>query len=273
MSIISQVGPLQWQVPIVDREGRPTPEFIRYFTQLFGNTTTLNGTKQDADDDLTALAALSTTGLVTRTGTTSYSTRTITAGTGISVSNGNGVSGNPVISSTIPIGGTFSVPLLANAMVPRTTNGAAAGSTETTTNKVMVSTLDFDAATNEYAQMTIPMPKSWDEGTLTVQFLWTASSGSGNVVWAVQAVALSDGDALDTAFGTAQTVTDTLIAVDDLHETSFTSAMTVAGSPVNNDLVCFQFYRDAVNGSDTLAVDAKLIAVRLMVTLNASDDS
>jgi hypothetical protein len=38
--------------------------------------------------------------------------------------------------------------------------------------------------------------------------------------------------------------------------------------------VCFQVYRDAANGSDTLnAIDAKLIAIRLNFTTNASDDS
>ena len=48
--------------------------------------------------DLQALSALSTTGLVARTGAATYLPRTITAGTGISVTNGNGVSGNPTVA-------------------------------------------------------------------------------------------------------------------------------------------------------------------------------
>lgn len=41
------------------------------------------------------------TGILTQTSATSFARRTITAGTGISVTNGNGVSGNPTIASTI----------------------------------------------------------------------------------------------------------------------------------------------------------------------------
>jgi hypothetical protein len=87
--------------------------------------------------------------------------------------------------------GLRQIPILAGAMTPRTTNGAAAGTTETTTNKVMLSTLDFDKDTDEFAQFFFPMPKSWNEGTITAQFRWTATT-TGNVVWGIQAVALSD---------------------------------------------------------------------------------
>jgi len=47
---------------------------------------------------LTALNGLSTTGLIARTGTGAVATRTISAGTGIDVTNGNGVSNNPTIA-------------------------------------------------------------------------------------------------------------------------------------------------------------------------------
>lgn len=61
--------------------------------------TQLDG-KQATDADLTALAALASTGLVARTGSATYAERTITAGAGISMANGNGVSGNPTITVT-----------------------------------------------------------------------------------------------------------------------------------------------------------------------------
>lgn len=68
------------------------------------NPTTLAGygitDAQPLDSDLTAIAGLAGTGLVTRTGTGTATTRTITAGTGISLSNGDGVSGNPTVTNT-----------------------------------------------------------------------------------------------------------------------------------------------------------------------------
>ena len=55
---------------------------------------------QAYDTDLAAIAGLSSTGIITRTGTGAVSTRTISAGTGISVSNGSGVGGNPTITNS-----------------------------------------------------------------------------------------------------------------------------------------------------------------------------
>jgi hypothetical protein len=51
--------------------------------------------------ELTATAGLATTGMMVRTGAGAKTTRTITAGSGISVSNGDGVAGNPTISASV----------------------------------------------------------------------------------------------------------------------------------------------------------------------------
>lgn len=48
--------------------------------------------------ELQALSGLNTTGLVARTGSASYAPRTLTAGTGISITNGDGIAGNPTLS-------------------------------------------------------------------------------------------------------------------------------------------------------------------------------
>lgn len=56
-------------------------------------------TRQPLDADLTALAALATAGLTVRTGAGTVATRTLTApAAGISVSNGDGVAGNPTLA-------------------------------------------------------------------------------------------------------------------------------------------------------------------------------
>jgi hypothetical protein len=160
----------------------------------------------------------------------------------------------------------------AAAMTSRTTNGAASGTTESSTNKVMNKTLDFDTSTQEFAQFTISFPKGWNEGTVTFIPYWTAASGTGGVVWALEAVAVSDDDAIDTAFGTAQTSTDTLISAGDVHVGPESAAITIGGSPAEGDISYFQIKRDVSDGSDTLNADARLVGVRLIYTINSNID-
>ena len=170
--------------------------------------------------------------------------------------------------------GPQTIPVLEAAMIPNATNGPASGLTENGTNKIMLATLDYDATTAEAAQIAIPMPKSWNEGSVSVQFVWTAGSGaSAGVVWGCQALALSDDDPIDAAFGVAQLMSDAVTAAGDVMESAFTAPLTVAGSPAANDLVVFRFYRDAANAGDTLTVDARLIAVRIRYNADAENDA
>jgi len=163
----------------------------------------------------------------------------------------------------------------AGALTPRTTNGPASGTVETTTNKVMIKTLDFDATTAEFAQFAVQMPKSWNEGTVSALFVWSHAATTTNfgVVWGIQGLAISDDDALDAAFGTAQTATDTGGTTNDLYRSPETSAVTIGGSPAENDVVIFQVYRDATNGSDTMAIDARFHGVALFFTTNSVSDA
>ena len=76
------------------------------FGYLDGVTSGIQGQldgKQPLDSDLTALAGLSTTGIVVRTGAGTAATRTLVAGTGISLTNANGVAGDITITSTITV--------------------------------------------------------------------------------------------------------------------------------------------------------------------------
>jgi hypothetical protein len=110
---------------------------------------------------------------------------------------------------------------------------------------------------------------------VTFQPVWSHSSAATNfgVVWALQALATSDDDALDAAFGTEQTSTDTGGTADDRYIGPESAAITIGGSPAEGDVVLFQVKRVPSDGSDTLAVDARLHGLKLYLTLAAATDA
>lgn len=174
--------------------------------------------------------------------------------------------------ATVGVVGKQTMFIPASAMTIRSTLGAARGSAESATNKVMQESLDFDPGADEFAQFRVMMPKGWNESTLSYQINWRATA-TGNVVWGVQAVCISDDDVFDAAFGTAILVTDGVTATTDLMTTAESAAMTPAGTPAEMDTLIIQVYRDADNGSDTCAVDALLLGMRLFYTINAGTDA
>lgn len=180
---------------------------------------------------------------------------------------------NVLTTATGMAQGLVTLPVMAGAMQPATTNGAAAAAIETSSNKVLYKVLDFDTTTQEFAGFVVPFPKSWNLGTITFQPIWTFASGSGGVVWALQGVALSDDDAGDTAYGTEQTSTDTALTAGDVHVGPTSSAITIGGTPAVGDAVFFRIKRNVADGSDTLAADARLIGLRIFFTQNAKDDT
>jgi hypothetical protein len=137
---------------------------------------------------------------------------------------------------------------------------------------IQVPVLDFDQTTAETTHFSVGMPSSWDEGTVTAVFVWTASSGTGGVVWRINAGARGDDDAITIAFGTNTDVTDTLIATGDLHRSPESAAFTIEGTPAANDVVFFRVVRNVDAAGDTLNADARLIGVELYYTINAGVD-
>lgn len=167
---------------------------------------------------------------------------------------------------------TYYIP--AAAMYPSTTNPCASlAQVESSTNDVNIKVLDFDGAgtTKESAEFGIQSPTYWDASTVTAQFIWYATAGSGTVNWECQAVAFSDDDALDAAYGTLQEVTDTLLATGDVHITAETSAITVAGTPAAGDWINFRVNRDPAN--DTNTSDARLMGVRIRFGVKQYNDA
>lgn len=74
---------------------------INYIDGVTSAIQTQLDNKQALDADLTAIAGLSSNGLVARTGAGTAAARTVTAGTGITVTNGDGASGNPTVAATL----------------------------------------------------------------------------------------------------------------------------------------------------------------------------
>jgi hypothetical protein len=184
-----------------------------------------------------------------------------------------------VKSGSVPvvIAGVHSVPIPATGMYTTTTNGAAAGSSESSTNAVMIKTWDFDTSTAEYVQFQVPMPKSWKhDSTITAKFYWSHAATSSNfgVSWGIQALGFGDSDALDgTAWPTGIVVDDTGGTTDDVFVSAATSAITPGGTLAAEDIVIFRVYRDVADSNDNMAIDARLHAVKLDITTDLGNDA
>lgn len=179
-----------------------------------------------------------------------------TAATGVKWAAASGGGGTSITNVWIP----------AAQWIPRTTTGCGVDSREQATNKINTDELRFDPSTNWFAQCIVVMPSNWNAGTVTAKFHWTAASGTGNIIWGLSGRAYADGNALDQAMGTAQTVTDTLITANAEHITSATAAITLGGTAAAGNAVIFELYRDAAAVGDTLATDGRLLGVEIGYT-------
>lgn len=182
-----------------------------------------------------------------------------------------------VAAAPNPVGPhTVSIP--AGALRSRATNGCAPLAVSAgAAGQPDVDYLAFDGSAVEYAKITIPMPKGWNEGTVKAEFQWRRASGAGaaDVVWGMRAVAVSDNDTPAANFGAAATVTDDAkTATANFSFSGFTGDCTIGGGPAEGDLVMFEFFRLPTDAADTLdGVDAWLTSVRLIYTTSAPTDA
>ncbi len=127
---------------------------------------------------------------------------------------------------------------------------------------------DFDATTDESIQWAIMLPDEYGSDgtyTMTVIFEWTVASGSGEVTWGIQGGSWADNEA--PTLGTTVWVNDVAQTANYPFFTASTSAMTLSGTPAAGEHGQFKVIRDADNSQglgDTLAVDARLICVKLV---------
>jgi hypothetical protein len=176
-------------------------------------------------------------------------------------------------TAAVKIAGKESIWVPAVAMYPNTTAGAEAGQVELS-NGPEIKVLDFDKDSDENAQFAVAFPKSWNAGTVTFQAFFTATStNTGTVSWDLAAVALADSGDLNTAFGTAVAPTAKAHSgtSNDLDVTAESGAVTIAGSPGDDEYVFFQVTRDV--SDDTLTADARLLGIKLFFTTDAANDA
>lgn len=121
------------------------------------------GNKQNSDATLTALASFNTNGLLTQTAPDTFTARQITGTAPISVTNGDGVSGNPTIALT-QSGVTAN-----NANLTPSTIVMSGKIDETSTTIASATTTDIGGASANYISIT---------GTTTITALGTAQSGA-----------------------------------------------------------------------------------------------
>lgn len=190
-----------------------------------------------------------------------------TSGTLAIARGGTGLSSNPDIEAVIS----------AASLRGTTTNGAGDSnglpeSAETSSNLVNHDYIAFDDTTEENAFFQYSLPKGWDEGTITFRYKWTNPSGLADekVVLGVKALALGDGDALDTAFGDEVTVEDTFSAQEGIHISGESAALTIGGTPQEGDMVFFNIARKTAD--DDLTGDARLLELIVTFTRDSYSD-
>lgn len=177
-------------------------------------------------------------------------------------------------SPPVTVSALKTVYIPAAAISPATTSGCASlTQTQLTAGQPEILTLDFDGAADEFAVFDFEFPKSWNEGTITAAFTYTVNAAvSTTVKWDLQAVSVADNQAIATAYGTLQSVTDTFHGTANrLAVTANTPAITISGTPAAGEHVFFRVGRDPDN--DTTTQDARLIGIRIFYTIDTNTDA
>ena len=260
---------------IVEGSADATKEF-RFEVDGFTTGTVRVATPPNEDFTMVGLATTQTltnkTINLTNNTLTSTSSQLLTAlsdetGTGAAV-----FGTNPSLTGPIVLSGVKKrVFISATAGTCTTTAGCTdAVKSETTTNKVNYYSASFAADADDFWNTTFTMPENWDASTITYAVEWTGTTeASATVVWGVQCLALTDDDALDTAFGSAITVSDDVTVTGDFQRTAESGAITCSNTPVAGDRLWIQVYRDPDNASDDATNAAKFLGVWLTFGIDA----
>lgn len=123
--------------------------------------------------------------------------------------------------------------------------------------------MSFASGSDEYVFYNVALPSDVDEVDISILTV-NMGAGSGDVVWSTIRNTFSDTDNTNTA-DTTFNVTDTASAQDVLHEVALLSNLAVSG-----DVLMLRIGRIGTSGSDTLANDAGITALKVHYHSNRS---
>jgi hypothetical protein len=126
---------------------------------------------------------------------------------------------------------------------------------------------NFDPGTAEWLWFAFRMPGDYVSGG-ALKLSWMTNAITGSVVWGARVGAITPADVdtpMEHAIAAAATTTTAANATEArrLVETSVTLTMDSAAA---GDYIMLGIFRDAANGSDTLSVDAELLAIAFEYT-------
>ena len=177
-------------------------------------------------------------------------------------------------TGAVKIAGLETIFVPTQAMFGTDANGADAQVVVTTATRPEMKLLDFDPSTIEYAQFSVAMPKSWNEGTITFQAFWSPSNtDTGDVLFGLQGVSVPNDATSDVVFGTAIDVTDAGGgALEDVLVSPVSAAVTIAAAAADT-YTYFQVRRNATDGADDFTGDARLLGIKIFYTTDAANDA
>lgn len=141
-------------------------------------------------------------------------------------------------------------------------------------NRKGILAIPFANGVNEFATIKIIPPRNYDNSTITVVVHSTPTvTGTGNVVWGVAAVAVSDGDdlvATATDYFTEILVTDaaTTLSLEDF--STRTAAITPGNTPADGDAMYIRVQRRGGDAGDTFTQPVILLGISVAFNIDAA---